>query len=396
MIPISPQALRHLWLGSAIAMATLCLLVTLFEQFVPTEGFGKQLYAFNLRGERGAGAWASGMLLLLAAVHALDGYFVEQKRSNVEYAWGAIGLMLALLSIDEVASLHERLGSWAALAPFGVLLLAMAAFGCFTLWRAPEERAAAQWIAVALCLFASVAGQEHLENNTQWWGSFPALRAFTEEGTEMAAMLLLLWVSMRKSGGLFHQRGTLGPVFDGLVHAPGVLLVAGLTAAPVVSYVAIQFPDPGRGDLALWVAAASYFLAALCAVRSCLVGSAQLPWTHCAIALLCVLMSFDGIRLGPALGPLSQLLLPVSIYSLPCARRHVGFPQARAIKSVGFVTAVIAALGARLLALDLGMDGSLRLCSGGCAHFVRHQSHGAATAGALVSLCRSRHGSRGS
>ena len=343
MIPISPQAFRALWLGSAIAIATLCLLVTLFEQFVPTEGLGKRLLAFDLKGERGAGAWASGMLLLLAAVHALDGYFVKQKRSNVEYAWGAIGLMLALLSIDEVASLHERLDSWAALAPFGVVLLAMAAFGCFTLWRAREERAAAQWIAMALCLFASVAGQEHLENNTQWWGSFPALRAFTEEGTEMAAMLLLLWVSMRKTGGLFHQRGTLGPVFDALVHAPGVLLVAGLTAAPVVSYVAIQFPDPGRGDLALWLAAASYFLAALCAVRSYLVGSAQLPWTHCAIALLCVLMSFDGIRLGPALGPLSHLLLTFGPL-LICAGWHVDFPHARANKRVGFVTAAIAAL----------------------------------------------------
>jgi hypothetical protein len=341
--PISSRAFRALWLGSAIAMSTLCLLVTLFERSIPTEGWGNRLHAFSLRGERGVGAWASGMLLLLAAVHALDGYFVKDKRSRVEYAWGAIGLMLALLSIDEVASLHERLDSWAALAPFGVVLIAMAAFGCSTLWGVREEQVAGRWIAVALCMFASVAGQEHLENNPQWWDSFGALRAFLEEGTEMAAMVLLLGVCMRKSSGLFLQRGTRGPVFDALVRAPGVLLVAGLMAAPVVSYVAVQFADPGRGDLALWLATASFFLAALCAARAYPAASASLPWTQWAIALLCVLLSFDGIRLGPTVGPLSHLLLTLGPL-LICALWYVSFSHARYDARMGFVSAAIAAL----------------------------------------------------
>src|SRR5688572_8726710 len=99
---ISPPMFRALWLGAAIAVSTLCLLVTLFEQLVPTEGLGRRLHDFNLRGERGAGAWSSGMLLLLSAVHAFDGYFAKRERSTVEYAWGAIALLLALLSIDEV------------------------------------------------------------------------------------------------------------------------------------------------------------------------------------------------------------------------------------------------------------------------------------------------------
>jgi hypothetical protein len=250
-------------------------------------------------------------------------------------------LLLLVLSIDEVASVHERMGSWTALAPFGLVLCLLAAFACMTLWRVPEERAKAQWILVALSLFASVAGQEHLENQSQWWGAFDSLRAFVEEGTEIGAMVLLLWVTMRKSGGMFDSRGCPGPVFEGLVRAPMALLVAGLTIAPIFVYLAIEFAHPERGNPALWLAAASLFSAALCAARDYPAYGVQPGWAQWAMALLCLLLSFGAMRLSPTLGQLSQLLLAAAPL-LICALWYFSFEHARKSKRLFFASAAIA------------------------------------------------------
>src|SRR5215510_4600692 len=89
--------------------------------------FGRALYLapLNLSNENVAAAWFSGMLLLLGALHAADGYFrLRHTNLKAALAWCVIAGMLLALSADEVASLHERvadvlkMGPWLSFLPF--------------------------------------------------------------------------------------------------------------------------------------------------------------------------------------------------------------------------------------------------------------------------------------
>src|SRR5690606_32202148 len=103
---------------------------------------------FNLAHENNLAAWWSGSLLLVAALHALDGRakLASLGDRRTAAAWAALALVLIALSLDEVGSLHERaerfvpLERWWALLPFGVVLLGVAGWSAWQLWKRHRPR----------------------------------------------------------------------------------------------------------------------------------------------------------------------------------------------------------------------------------------------------------------
>src|SRR5690606_16237834 len=154
-------------------------------------------------------------------------------------AWAALALVLIALSLDEVGSLHERaerfvpLERWWALLPFGVVLLGVAGWSAWQLWKRHRPRSDVVLIAAAFALFGSVAFQEELEHALVWPAWALPLRLGIEEGTELAAMLLLIVATSACSGGIFarHAAASTGPVFA----ASRSLATRPLVALPILA-----------------------------------------------------------------------------------------------------------------------------------------------------------------
>ena len=75
----------------------------------------------HLATENVVAAWYSSMLLLLTAVLALLAYRADGKSaaSRLRFGWLAVAAGFAVLSVDELGSLHERLGMVDGLSPTG-------------------------------------------------------------------------------------------------------------------------------------------------------------------------------------------------------------------------------------------------------------------------------------
>lgn len=76
------------WLA-LVGLSVLCLAVTfLYEEIATAQGPAKhaiellRLHRFGFGGENSIGSWWAGTLLLLAGLHALDGFVRERHRAD--------------------------------------------------------------------------------------------------------------------------------------------------------------------------------------------------------------------------------------------------------------------------------------------------------------------------
>src|SRR5690242_4287984 len=94
-----------------VAVSAVLVVTTLIFRF-RTRWF-LWLAPLNLTEENVTAAWFSGMLLLTGSLLAADGYFrLRSTHFKAALAWWVIAGMLMVLSLDEIASLHERIELW--------------------------------------------------------------------------------------------------------------------------------------------------------------------------------------------------------------------------------------------------------------------------------------------
>lgn len=228
------------------------------------------LRQLDLSQENVFAAWYSSLLLLVAAL-LLFGCFVldrEQSRTRgarvLSYGWMLLALLFAGLSWDESGSLHERLGSvaavrslpgmsafggalhgWVALLALpivvvGVLLLA------FSFLRLRRNPVALTLFALGILLFLSVPLQEELEVRSWALGgreNRSVLWLLLEEGTEIFASLCLIASATLYSRMLVEQREMLPGRRAG--HASFSLTRNGITKASAA--FALGFAATGIG-----------------------------------------------------------------------------------------------------------------------------------------------------
>src|SRR5690606_9464561 len=182
----SPASLGRRWFSAIVAVSALFVLLTFLGFLV--QGFGgpaRPLFWLGLSGENNVGAWWSGMLLLLAAMLAFDGFASPTKRETERRGWLALSMLLLFLSFDELASLHEHLAA-RSLGQIAALALPLVVLGCYALiqlHRGGLARRHVGLLLVAYVLLGSVPLQEYVQHSREWpSGAIYGLRAAIEEG----------------------------------------------------------------------------------------------------------------------------------------------------------------------------------------------------------------------
>lgn len=261
------------------------------------------LVQFHLATENVIAAWYSSMLLLSVAMAAGVAYALDRRQSHtgrerlVDTGWLIVAGCFALLSLDEIGSLHERLGmvtrgasaakGWVYVlaVPIGLIALFMVGFAWLRLRRA---RAAAAFFVGGIALFLSNPVMELIEMSLLNGGGSIRIHdtlLVVEEGlAELGGTLCFLL------GVLLYIRATAGPgphdfALDtpAAIHAVaagGLLLTAGV---PAVRWFVDRLPAGDTGIPDNWFAAAALYLLALLALATR--GTRALPLAAGAIAV---------------------------------------------------------------------------------------------------------------
>jgi len=172
------------------------------------------LSQLSLQGENVLAAWFSSMLLLLASAAALWSFALDRQidrgRNVLSLGWLILAAIFLLLSLDELGSLHERLGALRTSAPPGsveraprgwVVLLALpiavtAAFMTTFAWFRLRRCVPAFLLMVAgVLLFLTIPAQEVLEISLfsiNGESRRPPALSVLEEGTELAGTICFI------------------------------------------------------------------------------------------------------------------------------------------------------------------------------------------------------------
>jgi hypothetical protein len=286
----------------AIAGISLLLLLVTFVSY-PLGGRGlitTLLFTFGLSGEGNVGAWWSGMLFLLAAVFAL-GRAADARRTPPERrGMLALAAALVLLSFDEVAWLHEFLASrnQLYLAPLGAAGVGLVAYALRQLQRANIPL---RTLLLGFALLATVPLQELVHVTQEWRNPWVyGARALVEEGTEIAAALVLLHAT---SGGLLRLRASGPNAFAALAQFGLPLSWLAVTALALAVAATSTLNLTGVIN---WVGSSLFLLCALLAVRSGRPRRDSAAWAKAGLYLLAsvganaVRPDWDPVVLGHA------------------------------------------------------------------------------------------------
>lgn len=382
------------------ASASLVLFSVLGNAELLPAALGRFRRYFNLAHENNLAAWWSGSLLLVAALHALDGRATATRLGDraTAAAWAALALVLTALSLDEIGSLHERaeqfvpLKSWWSLLPFAIVLVGIAGWSAWQLWKRHRPRADVVLIAVAFACFGSVAFQEELEHALDWPAWALPLRLGVEEGSELIGMLLLIAATSAASGGVFARAAanTSAPVFSAVRPlASWPLAALPILAVPVFAAVTARLTDVNRGHPADWLAATLFLLAALAAWSGWLEGK-RFSSREFAAGGVCLCASAAAVQVGSSETTLvGTLLVNDRLAALACL---VAVLAAIGVRSTGGPGRLAPARG--LLAVAAVVVAGLAVANPG--RLAVYTASGYAAAFAVFSFARSPVAARSS
>jgi hypothetical protein len=239
------------------------------------------LVQFHLATENVVAAWYSSMLLLSVGVAALLA-FVLDHRSVYRWGWLIVLAAFAGLSLDELGSLHERLGMlhragadasgwvYVLVVPIAAVALFMTAFAWFHLRRVP---AAAGCFVLGTALFLSDPVFELIEMSLLRTGGahdlfvHNALLVVEEGIVELGGALCFLLgvlVYIRRTRGEGPHTIDLGTATAVRWQAAGALVMT--AGVPAAHWFVARWPAGDSGIPDNWFPAATLFLAALLAL----------------------------------------------------------------------------------------------------------------------------------
>jgi len=275
------------------------------------------LFWVGLAGENNLGAWWSGMLLLIGALHAFDGFGNTDNLPSARRGWLVLSAILLALSFDELASLHEFLGRAAGDDRY---LLVLAIIGAMLLAYSVSQLAISKlpWrhlglILLSFALFGSVYLQEVLQSIGTWDNPYiKGLRGMIEEGTEITGMLILIFVTRTNTRVLLNRDHPDALIAATLGRVP--LIVAAGVSIPIMTAATFILPFPGGP--ADWLAACIYLLCAAHVFRPILLSNGVLRQSTAPLLLFYLVAS--------ALSNGLHIKWDPEIFGVPVSIRGVG------------------------------------------------------------------------
>lgn len=261
---------------------------------------------FNLAVEMNAAVWWSAICLLALALLAYEIYSVKKGRRK--FAWLFLSVVFACLSLDELGSIHERVGSWSSLLPYGVFFISMTACALAVLFKDPQTRRSALFISAGIGLFGTVALQEYLGDIGSWPEWSLGLRIAAEEGSELLGMLLIFF-------GIVPQRAqVVTPFLKAVIPDPArmkklpEIILIGFFIQVVASMIVPGFIDVGKkGNPLIWYPAGVFFILFAFFQRPFNTFAAKpkmLPLLSVFLLLCSAGFAYDPPRLLPVIGSL--------------------------------------------------------------------------------------------
>ena len=174
------------------------------------------LLQFSLHAENTIATWYSSMLLLGVSIMSFFCFHIQFKGAKLKsdkrlsYGWLFFLAIFALLSFDEVGSMHERIGSLTVLNPFSdyplgwifIFSVPIAVVGvfmiAFCLKQFKYSTVSAIFAIIGILCYLSLPFQEHIET-TAWhsaeeraYWQRPLYNLLLEEGTEIFGTFFML------------------------------------------------------------------------------------------------------------------------------------------------------------------------------------------------------------
>lgn len=257
------------WWKWVLAIDLVLISITTVQAWLP-ESLWKFYHHFDLGKEMTLATWWSMIGLLAVAFLAYEEY--STSREPTRYAWLILAVLFAGLSLDEVGSIHERMGGWEGNVPVVIVSSFPVAIAVAMLYRSSGTRKAAVWITVMFLGLGWVIIEELFgpEYGLPGWG-MSIKEGLLDEGLELLAVLLGLRALVELRQRRFSDdsfRAVLANPFN--VKFLSLLLLVGLILHIAGSvYVTLVFDLSGRGNPAVWFPAAVSFLLACACVYRC-------------------------------------------------------------------------------------------------------------------------------
>lgn len=215
---------------------------------------------FNLSAEMNFAAWWTGICLLAAGLLAYEIFCVQPKRAGA--AWLSIVVLMSGLAWDEIGSLHERIGSFSSLLPYGLGVVGLLTYALVKLFKYKETQRSALFILLGFTLFASVVFQEYLEHALAWPNWLQPIRFGIEESSELLGVFLCLngMVVQRKE---YCNTDSILAVIPNpsLMRLSRIVLVSLLVNICIsIFYVPSLTDIPQRGNPAIFLPSALFFI----------------------------------------------------------------------------------------------------------------------------------------
>lgn len=112
-LSISPKFVRKVTLVLCLLVFGLTALSLFFDVFnlvSQADGEGEKMLLFSLNGEQNIPSWYSSSMRLICAI-LLAAIAVAARESGYRFHWMSLSVIFLYLSIDELASIHEKVGS---------------------------------------------------------------------------------------------------------------------------------------------------------------------------------------------------------------------------------------------------------------------------------------------
>ncbi len=306
---------RH-WLLLLASISSFFVFMTVVVALLPeTSALTRVTSHFTLTYEMNVAVWWSALLFFLAALAALDQG--ARRKGELRAAWCIWAGLLALMSYDELGSLHERFGSgsWAAYLPLVVPGALLVGYALQVLYRHPPTRSTVWLLLAASVLLAISPLMEIVGDELILSPALQVARSAFEEASEIAAALLFLWSALRLRDKQPNSSSTESILITaGVVRWLPVLILVGVVAHVLGMLYAVSLPDNGRwGDPGVWYPAMA--LAALSMTTYRQARSAAAAKDRRFVGLAAGLLFSASVATPYLLSPRTSSWLPYAVYA---------------------------------------------------------------------------------